>query len=167
MQENIHRLKVPRRPTWTKEMTGEDLDAQEREYFLGWRRDLAECVLARPLTPQTPLPECNDRGPQSPFSSPSNRRTRVLLPSPERPHGYPLRRLEETDTVTVTPFEKNLQVWRQLWRVLERSDLVRQASPRPRPLPPLRATAARTEQARPRPRGPAFGASAAVSTQVS
>ena len=24
----------------------------------------------------------------------------------------------------VTPFEKNLEVWRQLWRVLERSDLV-------------------------------------------
>ena len=22
----------------------------------------------------------------------------------------------------VTPFEKNLEVWRQLWRVLERSD---------------------------------------------
>ena len=26
--------------------------------------------------------------------------------------------------MSVTPFEKNLQVWRQLWRVLERSDLV-------------------------------------------
>jgi large subunit GTPase 1 len=26
--------------------------------------------------------------------------------------------------VTVTPFEKNIQVWRQLWRVLERSDVV-------------------------------------------
>jgi large subunit GTPase 1 len=24
----------------------------------------------------------------------------------------------------VTPFEKNIEVWRQLWRVLERSDLV-------------------------------------------
>jgi len=27
-------------------------------------------------------------------------------------------------TVTATPFEKNLEVWRQLWRVLERSDCV-------------------------------------------
>jgi len=34
------------------------------------------------------------------------------------------RRLEEGDEVGVTPFEKNLEVWRQLWRVLERSDLV-------------------------------------------
>ena len=24
----------------------------------------------------------------------------------------------------LTPFEKNLEVWRQLWRVLERSDIV-------------------------------------------
>ena len=24
----------------------------------------------------------------------------------------------------LTPFEKNLEVWRQLWRVLERSDVV-------------------------------------------
>jgi large subunit GTPase 1 len=26
----------------------------------------------------------------------------------------------------VTPFEKNLEVWRQLWRVVERSDVVSQ-----------------------------------------
>jgi large subunit GTPase 1 len=26
----------------------------------------------------------------------------------------------------LTPFEKNLEVWRQLWRVIERSDVVAQ-----------------------------------------
>jgi len=35
-----------------------------------------------------------------------------------------LASLEESGGFTVTPFEKNLQVWRQLWRVLERSHLV-------------------------------------------
>ena len=36
-----------------------------------------------------------------------------------------LASLEEGEApVSVTPFEKNLNVWRQLWRVLERSDLV-------------------------------------------
>eukprot|EP00850_Spirogloea_muscicola_P020569 SM000220S07048 [mRNA] locus=s220:69483:71828:- [translate_table: standard] len=35
-----------------------------------------------------------------------------------------LVRLEENDKLVVTPFEKNLDIWRQLWRVLERSDLV-------------------------------------------
>ena len=28
---------------------------------------------------------------------------------------------QESSRISVTPFEKNLQVWRQLWRVLERS----------------------------------------------
>eukprot|EP00191_Tetraselmis_sp_GSL018_P013604 CAMPEP_0177589582 /NCGR_PEP_ID=MMETSP0419_2-20121207/6894_1 /TAXON_ID=582737 /ORGANISM="Tetraselmis sp., Strain GSL018" /LENGTH=580 /DNA_ID=CAMNT_0019079973 /DNA_START=127 /DNA_END=1869 /DNA_ORIENTATION=- len=35
-----------------------------------------------------------------------------------------LARLEETERLCLTPFEKNLEVWRQLWRVLERSDCV-------------------------------------------
>lgn len=33
-------------------------------------------------------------------------------------------RLEENEKLVLTPFEKNLDIWRQLWRVLERSDLV-------------------------------------------
>ena len=33
-------------------------------------------------------------------------------------------RLEENDKLVLTPFEKNIDIWRQLWRVLERSDLV-------------------------------------------
>lgn len=34
-------------------------------------------------------------------------------------------RLEENEKLVLTPFEKNLDIWRQLWRVLERSDLVK------------------------------------------
>ena len=37
-----------------------------------------------------------------------------------------LANLEEDPRLTLTPFEKNAEVWRQLWRVLERSDLVLQ-----------------------------------------
>lgn len=33
-------------------------------------------------------------------------------------------RLQETEGFLLTPFERNLEVWRQLWRVLERSHLV-------------------------------------------
>ncbi len=33
-------------------------------------------------------------------------------------------RLEDDEGLVLTPFEKNLEVWRQLWRVLERSDIV-------------------------------------------
>ena len=35
-----------------------------------------------------------------------------------------LARLEEEEKLVLTPFEKNLEVWRQLWRVLERSHIV-------------------------------------------
>lgn len=67
-------LQVPRRPPWTPEMSVEELDDNERQAFLVWRRSLA--------------------------------------------------RLEENDKLVLTPFEKNLDIWRQLWRVVERSDLV-------------------------------------------
>ncbi len=36
-----------------------------------------------------------------------------------------IAKLEEDEkALTVTPFEKNLEVWKQLWRVVERSDIV-------------------------------------------
>ena len=33
-------------------------------------------------------------------------------------------RLQDKDKFLLTPFERNLEVWRQLWRVIERSHLV-------------------------------------------
>ena len=35
-----------------------------------------------------------------------------------------LAELQENDDLLMTPFERNLEVWRQLWRVIERSDVV-------------------------------------------
>jgi large subunit GTPase 1 len=35
-----------------------------------------------------------------------------------------LAELQESNDLLLTPFERNLEVWRQLWRVIERSDLV-------------------------------------------
>lgn len=35
-----------------------------------------------------------------------------------------LAELQESNYLLMTPFERNLEVWRQLWRVIERSDLV-------------------------------------------
>ncbi|KAH7524389.1 hypothetical protein FEM48_Zijuj06G0114100 [Ziziphus jujuba var. spinosa] len=67
-------LQVPRRPPWNAGMSVEELDDNERQSFLMWRRSLA--------------------------------------------------RLEENENLVLTPFEKNLDIWRQLWRVVERSDLL-------------------------------------------
>nr|VDD55594.1 unnamed protein product [Brassica oleracea] len=78
IEEALHAssLQVPRRhvPPWTPEMSVEELDANEKQAFLNWRRMLV--------------------------------------------------RLEENEKLVLTPFEKNLDIWRQLWRVLERSDLI-------------------------------------------
>ncbi|KAM7259903.1 hypothetical protein ACFE04_015644 [Oxalis oulophora] len=75
-EEALHAgsLRVPRRPPWNAEMTVEDLDYNERQSFLNWRRSLAS--------------------------------------------------LEANENLVLTPFEKNLDIWRQLWRVIERSDLL-------------------------------------------
>lgn len=35
-----------------------------------------------------------------------------------------LAAVEEAERLVLTPFEKNLEVWRQLWRVVERSHIV-------------------------------------------
>ena len=73
-------LSVPRRPKWDKNTTPEELDRNEKESFLNWRRRIAtfeEEIAASSAT-----------------------------------------------RVTVTPFEKNIEVWRQLWRVVERSNLI-------------------------------------------
>ncbi|BFZ53035.1 hypothetical protein PYCC9005_000058 [Savitreella phatthalungensis] len=67
-------LTVPRRPAWDDSTTPQQLDRNEKESFLAWRRQLAS--------------------------------------------------LQEEHDLLLTPFERNLEVWRQLWRVVERSDLI-------------------------------------------
>jgi hypothetical protein len=37
-------LKLPRRPEWTREMTSDQVRAQEEASFLVWRRQLAMCA---------------------------------------------------------------------------------------------------------------------------
>lgn len=77
-------------------MTVPDLERQERDAFLEWRRGLAEYVRA-------------------PCSSPCT----ILLTLPGGSDS-----LQENQSLMLTPFERNLEVWRQLWRTLERSDLI-------------------------------------------
>lgn len=73
-KEHDKGLRVPRRPSWDATTSKDQLERNERESFLEWRRGLAD--------------------------------------------------LAENHNLLLTPFERNLQVWRQLWRVIERSHLV-------------------------------------------
>ena len=94
--ENKQRLRVPRRPPWTKSISQAQLERQEKDAFLQWRRDLAEYAFS--ISRHTC---CVDH--------PSSRR---------------FFRLQDKEKFLLTPFERNLEVWRQLWRVIERSHLV-------------------------------------------
>ncbi|KIO16545.1 hypothetical protein M407DRAFT_33809, partial [Tulasnella calospora MUT 4182] len=72
--ENIMNIVHNFAPPWTKSITPAQLDRQEKDAILNWRRNLAQ--------------------------------------------------LQESENLLLTPFERNLEVWRQLWRVAERSHLV-------------------------------------------
>lgn len=48
----------------------------------------------------------------SPLINPHSRRIKLTI------------RLAEKSSLLMTPFERNVELWRQLWRVLERSHLV-------------------------------------------
>jgi large subunit GTPase 1 len=92
---NFHELGVPRRPKWDKTTTPQQLDQNEKEAFLKWRRAIAvkeEQIMASQSQLQSSAPGSNSAA--------------------------------NSLNVSVTPFEKNIEVWRQLWRVLERSDCI-------------------------------------------
>ena len=72
--ENELAVRVLRRPSWTSDMSAEELTAAEDTAFLSWRRELAV--------------------------------------------------LEEQRGLLLSPYEKNVDFWRQLWRTVERSDVV-------------------------------------------
>jgi large subunit GTPase 1 len=67
-------LSIPRKPTWNREMSADEVNRREIDNFLEWRREIS-------------------------FME------------------------EKYPDMKVTPFEKNIEVWRQLWRVLERCDM--------------------------------------------
>ncbi len=69
-------LVIPRKPKWHYSMTTEQIQRNEKNAFLTWRRNIAQL---------------------------------------EQKYSYLLK---------LTPYEKNLEVWRQLWRVCERSNII-------------------------------------------
>eukprot|EP01080_Neovahlkampfia_damariscottae_P009501 gene9501-1707_t len=73
-REEINQIfPIPRKPAWTNKMTKQEVEGNEKQAFLQWRRDLSN--------------------------------------------------LEEKESYIMTPYEKNINIWRQLWRSIERSDV--------------------------------------------
>ena len=92
----VMELSVPRRPPWTSDMTRDELEQQEKVAFLEWRRKIAQYEAVVQL--------------QSSSLPSSSYSTTSMAPT--------------TTTTTTTPFEKNIHVWKQLWRVIERSNVI-------------------------------------------
>lgn len=73
-------------------MTPQQLDRQEKDAILNWRRNLAMYVhYSSIITLRIADHRCS---------------------------------LQEKENLLLTPYERNLEVWRQLWRVMERSHLL-------------------------------------------
>lgn len=45
-QFDVEHLQIPRKPHWTKDMTPEEVDRNEKDTFLQWRRDIASMETA-------------------------------------------------------------------------------------------------------------------------
>lgn len=88
-------------------MTAGELDRNEKEAFMTWRKKLAEYVAFFFFFFDGLL--CRSNVPFPVFFA-----HRIVF----------CFRLEENENLLLTPFEKNVEVWRQLWRVIERSDLI-------------------------------------------
>ena len=126
-------------------MSAEELDLAERQSFLSWRRSLAELeerlerarerassnfddpslaeqvtpsASAASLLPASALGVDVDVGASTTRDSAAAAAARCSPYCPESP--LP----PSASAFVLTPYEKNLQVWRELWRVIERADVL-------------------------------------------
>ncbi|KAH3685173.1 hypothetical protein WICPIJ_003834 [Wickerhamomyces pijperi] len=95
------------------------IDTNKNPYLLTKDQELQKNVLHREYENKLTVP----RRPAWDAST-----TKLELERQER-HAFlewrrELAALQENNDLLLTPFERNLEVWRQLWRVVERSDLV-------------------------------------------
>lgn len=97
-------LSVPRRPKWKYTMSKDDVDANEQGYFRRWMTQTDAIVERWHNQNNQPVASGTDLG----SAGPSDPDTAVQDKMPCPP----------------THFERNLEVWRQLWRVTEISQIL-------------------------------------------
>jgi large subunit GTPase 1 len=100
-------LSVPRRPAWNEFTTKAELEQLEKNAFYEWRRGIAvhEAALYNQQQQQQTIYSHGENNSHVAATTTSTNSSSMVA----------------TTTTTTTPFERNLDVWRQLWRVLERS----------------------------------------------
>jgi len=101
-----HALPMPERPPWSHSDTAPALERREVETFVDWRRRLAA----------------------------TEERVMAAQEAEAARSGKPLSGGMAGQAARMTPYEKNMEVWRQLWRVVERSDVLVQVVDSRQPL---------------------------------
>ncbi|KAF8846043.1 hypothetical protein BDN67DRAFT_986436 [Paxillus ammoniavirescens] len=96
-------LTVPKRPKWKYRMTKEEVDANEQGHFRKWLSQQDTAIIQWQNTPQCSNAETSPSADSASKADDSE--------SHEMPH-------------PPTHFERNLEVWRQLWRVTEISQIL-------------------------------------------
>lgn len=91
-------LRIPRRPRWEATMSAAELHKAENDAFLKWRRDVA-------------VQEAEIQGAAG--------GTALAFSG-----GTSIGSTSGAAGASVTPFEKNLAIWQQLWRVVERAHVL-------------------------------------------
>ncbi|KAG1754877.1 P-loop containing nucleoside triphosphate hydrolase protein [Suillus paluster] len=101
----IDQLSVPRRPKWKYTMSKDDVDANEQGHFRKWITQ-TDAIVERWHHNQNnhPVASCNGAGSTA--------------------QGVPDTTLQSKMPCPPTHFERNLEVWRQLWRVTEISQIL-------------------------------------------
>ena len=132
-EQHRHLLRIPRRPAWDKDMSAELLQQLEKDRFVrlgGCKNRYARIFI--PSYPGYSYPRTPDMHtivprifiPSYPgYSYPRIPDIRTIVPrifTSFHMWRRDLAILQTLDDVVMTPFERNLDFWRQLWRVIER-----------------------------------------------
>lgn len=129
--EQTGELRLPKRPKWRSDMDTKTIHAQEQEVFRQWLRK-TDSVVERAFFTSSPLfagltshTRSDDKAAFAPSSSATGG-SRML--STLASHGSIAQLLHHRPTpgtsVIGSLYERNIEVYRQLWRVCERSDLL-------------------------------------------
>ncbi|KAG6910522.1 hypothetical protein DXG01_009941 [Tephrocybe rancida] len=102
---NAHNLTCPRRPKWRFDMTKKEVEHNEEGLFRKWMDQMDGLVL-----------DWQNSG----------SKTQKTILDQEEPHTEPEPDIQELTEMPRSPtyFERNLEVWRQLWRVTEISQIL-------------------------------------------
>ncbi|KAN0060379.1 hypothetical protein ACQY0O_007708 [Thecaphora frezii] len=124
--EQPHELRLPKRPRWRSDMDTKTVQSNEEEVFRTWLQQ-TDAVVEHAFFTSSPLFHNlrsntfhTDLGRSKPEWMGGSRMTASIL-SPEEIESHK----PNPDTAIIgSLYERNIEVFRQLWRVCERSDLV-------------------------------------------